>query len=49
MWRLAGNTAISVAINHHPPSFRVAGERSAAPPAISATPLAYTIASGAGM
>src|SRR6202020_1297814 len=48
MWRLAGNTATIVAISDHPADRRDAFGMSPAPPASSATPLAYTSAVGAG-
>src|SRR6202020_1636269 len=48
MWRLAGNTPINVATSHHPAGRRVRPSIRPAPPAISAAPLAATIAAGAG-
>ena len=48
MFTLAGNTASSVATSHQPAQRAVRGDRTPAPPTISAAPLANTSARAAG-
>ena len=48
MWTFAGYTAASTPSSHQRANRRVAGETTAAPPTISATPLQITISRWAG-